>query len=99
MKYTVAFYEVFEEEEAELRKFLPSDRKYFFTSKTIQEEHSLIERAPSKICAVADSFDAMTSARYYNFPKTKYEAIEELKNMSETFYDKNVIDAFLLCKI
>ncbi|HOK05253.1 MAG TPA: HD domain-containing protein [Victivallales bacterium] len=52
----------------------------------------------AKICAVADSFDAMTSHRYYNIPKTTSEAIEELKNMSGEFYDEKVINAFLLCK-
>lgn len=49
----------------------------------------------AKICAVADSFDAMTSMRYYQEAKTKNDAIKELKNMSPDFYDMNVIRAFI----
>jgi len=51
MNYTAAFYEVFEEEEAELRKFLPPEEKYFFTSKTIQAEHR-DDEPPSKIISI-----------------------------------------------
>ncbi len=39
MSFSAAFYEAFEEEELQLRKFLPSGHEYFFTWKTIQEEH------------------------------------------------------------
>ena len=39
MKYSAAFYEAFEEEEKALKSFLPSGYDYFFTWKTIQEEH------------------------------------------------------------
>jgi D-lactate dehydrogenase len=36
---SAAFYEAFEEEELYLRKNLPSNKRYFFTWKTIQEAH------------------------------------------------------------
>lgn len=49
----------------------------------------------AKICAVADSFDAMTSLRYYQKSKTKNDAILELKSMAPEFYDLNVVHAFL----
>ncbi|MEJ2051897.1 MAG: NAD(P)-dependent oxidoreductase, partial [Calditrichota bacterium] len=37
MKYDVAFYEVFAEEEALLKRYLPAGYRYFFTSKSIQD--------------------------------------------------------------
>lgn len=46
-EFDAAFFEVFEEEEKELRKFLPSGKNYFFTWKTIQE--SGFEIPPAKL--------------------------------------------------
>lgn len=49
MKYSAAFYEAFEEEQKALRAFLPPEHNYFFTWKTIQEEHQFTDKPISKI--------------------------------------------------
>jgi GGDEF domain-containing protein len=46
----------------------------------------------ARIMMVADSFDAMTTSRIYKERKSVSEAIKELKNFSNKFYDPNVID-------
>lgn len=48
-------------------------------------------RIEAKIIAVADSYDAMTSDRAYRKALTPSEAMDELKNCINTFYDKNVV--------
>ncbi|MCH1982656.1 HD domain-containing protein [Ruminococcus sp. OA3] len=53
----------------------------------------------SKIIAVADSFDAMTSHRQYRSNMTLGQAIEELKKGSGTQFAPEVVEAFLqLCE-
>ncbi len=47
----------------------------------------------SRIMAVADSFDAMTSNRIYKPRKTVTEALEELKDLAGKHYDEDVVDA------
>ena len=42
----------------------------------------------SKILAIADSYDAMTSNRFYNNIKTKEEALQELL-VNTIYYGKN----------
>ena len=37
LDFEIVFYEAFEEEEMELKKHLPKNKKYYFTWKTIQE--------------------------------------------------------------
>lgn len=50
----------------------------------------------ARIITIADSYDAMTSARSYRkIPLTKQEAIEEIKMNSGTQFDPQVVDAFL----
>jgi putative nucleotidyltransferase with HDIG domain len=49
----------------------------------------------SRIMAVADAFDAMTSKRPYRKPMTREEAIKELKINSGTQFDPKVVNAFL----
>lgn len=49
-KYDVVFYEAFEEEEIQLRKHLPEDKKYHFTWKTIQETGH--EHPPAPIVSI-----------------------------------------------
>lgn len=50
----------------------------------------------SRIIAVADAFDAMTSKRpYRQRPLTKQEAIKELKSNSGTQFDPKVVKIFL----
>lgn len=46
----------------------------------------------AKIIAVADSFDAMTTKRPYNVPKSFEEAADELVSMTE-FYDESAVKA------
>ncbi|MEL4105279.1 PAS domain S-box protein [Oscillospiraceae bacterium WX1] len=49
----------------------------------------------SKIIAVADAYDAMTSDRPYRTRMTKEEAIEELIHNSSTQFDKEVVTVFI----
>ncbi len=49
----------------------------------------------SRIIAVADSYDAMTSKRVYSDPKSHEEAIAELRKESGIKYDPAIINAFL----
>lgn len=45
-KYDAVFYEAFEEEEVQLRKYLPKEKNYHFTWKTIQESGNSHPPAP-----------------------------------------------------
>lgn len=47
-----------------------------------------------RILTVADSFDAMTSRRSYNEPKTFLEGIEELRRCSGAQFDPHIVEAF-----
>ena len=47
----------------------------------------------SKIMSVADTFDAMTTNRIYKGRKSVKEALAELKELSGTFFNPNVIEA------
>lgn len=47
----------------------------------------------SRIIAVADTFDAMTSRRTYRAALTKEQAIEEIRNQAGTQFDPAVADA------
>lgn len=49
----------------------------------------------SRIIAVADAYNAMTSDRPYRNACTKEHAIEEIKNNSGTQFDPEVVNAFL----
>lgn len=49
----------------------------------------------SRILAVADSYDAMTSHRVYRSSKTVQEALEELVRYAGTQFDPRVVEAFL----
>ena len=49
----------------------------------------------SRIVAVADTFDAMTTDRPYRKAKSKSEAIDELKRCTGTSFDPAVVVAFL----
>jgi len=50
----------------------------------------------SRIIAVADAFDAMTSIRpYRESPLTIAEAVRELRKNSKTQFDPKVVDAFV----
>ncbi len=49
-----------------------------------------------KIMAVADSFDAMTTSRIYQAKKTPNEALEEIKSLVGSSFDKRVVDAVLI---
>jgi len=47
----------------------------------------------TKIIAVADSFDAMTSHRPYRKAKSRSEGIEELEQLSDEKYDRSVVSS------
>jgi putative two-component system response regulator len=49
----------------------------------------------ARIVAVADTYDAMTTARVYHDKNTPEQAIDEIRNGSGTRYDPTVVDAFL----
>ncbi|WP_172856574.1 HD-GYP domain-containing protein [Thermoanaerobacterium sp. RBIITD] len=49
----------------------------------------------SRIIAVADAFDAMTSKRSYRDPFLISEAIEELRKNTNIQFDAGVVDAFI----
>lgn len=49
----------------------------------------------ARIVAVVDAFDAMTTNRAYRQPRTREEAIEELRRFAGIQFDSVVIDAFL----
>lgn len=49
----------------------------------------------ARVIAVADTFDAITSARPYRKGRSHAEAIEIIKNASGTQLDAEVVDAFL----
>ena len=48
----------------------------------------------SRILAVADTFDAMTSIRPYRYQKTVNEAIREIIAKKNIYFDPEVVDAF-----
>lgn len=49
----------------------------------------------ARIIAIADAFDAMTSARPYRKARPRYEAIEEVKRCSGTQFDPALVKVFL----
>jgi two-component system cell cycle response regulator len=49
----------------------------------------------SRIVAVADAFDAMTSPRPYSTARSPEEALEELRRCAGTQFDPTVVDAFV----
>lgn len=49
----------------------------------------------SKIVAVADAYDAMTSGRVYQKEITSLQAIEEIKQEAPSKYNSEVVEAFL----
>jgi putative nucleotidyltransferase with HDIG domain len=49
----------------------------------------------SRIIAVADAFDAMTSNRPYRQRKSLFEAVEEIKSLAGKQFDPEVVKAFL----
>jgi putative nucleotidyltransferase with HDIG domain len=51
----------------------------------------------SRIIAVADTFDAITSTRPYRPPRSHKEALDILSNESGTQLDATVVTAFLAC--
>ncbi len=48
----------------------------------------------ARIIAVADSFDAMTTARHYKVKKDKKTALDEILRLSGKLYDPEVVRAF-----
>ena len=48
-----------------------------------------------RICAVADVFDALSSARPYKQAWTFEETMEELRKLKGTHFEPKLVDAFL----
>jgi len=57
------------------------------------------ERIPivTRIVAVADAYDAMTSARPYQLPLTPHAALLELERNRGTQFDPEIVDAMIAC--
>jgi HD-GYP domain-containing protein (c-di-GMP phosphodiesterase class II) len=49
----------------------------------------------SRIIAVADAYDAMTSERPYREPQSVQSAVSELQKFSGTQFDPDVVDVFV----
>jgi len=49
----------------------------------------------SRIIAVADSYDALTTNRPYRIAQTKQQAFEELRRCADSQFDSRVLNAFL----
>lgn len=49
----------------------------------------------AKIIAICDSYDAMTTDRIYKTGKSKEEAFKELRDLSDTHYDKRLVELFI----
>jgi putative nucleotidyltransferase with HDIG domain len=43
---------------------------------------------------IVDSYDAMTSFRTYQYTKSKYEAIQEIRSLKEDWYHPNLVESF-----
>ncbi|WP_347490298.1 HD-GYP domain-containing protein [Desulfoscipio sp. XC116] len=52
---------------------------------------------PARIVAIADAFDAMTSPRPYQKPKTLNDALSELNRNRGLQFDPDLVQAFELC--
>jgi len=52
---------------------------------------------PSRILAIADSYDAMTEQRPYRKPLSHNAALEEIRKCAGTQFDPTLVDAFLEC--
>lgn len=49
----------------------------------------------SRIIAVADAYEAMTAKRAYHTPKSKEEAIAELRSCANTQFDAEIVEIFI----
>lgn len=49
----------------------------------------------ARIIALADAFDAMTSARSYRLPMTQAAAVQEVLRCRGTQFDPDIVDAFV----
>lgn len=87
---------------------LSSEVKYAYLAKYVLQHHERIDgkgyphgikgdeiELYSRIIAVADAYDAMTTDRVYSKAKTKQESMEEIRNFSGTQFDPHIANAFL----
>jgi HD-GYP domain-containing protein (c-di-GMP phosphodiesterase class II) len=58
-------------------------------------DHGDIPLAESRVLAIADAFDAMTSNRPYRMALTQEEAFRELRDGSGTQFDPEMVEAFI----
>lgn len=59
-------------------------------------DHGQTPAIESRVLAIADAFDAMTSNRPYRMALTQEEAFRELRNGSGTQFDPELVEAFIL---
>jgi HD-GYP domain-containing protein (c-di-GMP phosphodiesterase class II) len=52
---------------------------------------------PSRIIAIANTFDAMTSTTQYRKALPVADAIAEIRRCSGTQFDPDIVPAFLVC--
>ncbi|MBS4538432.1 HD domain-containing protein [Clostridium sp. D2Q-11] len=84
------------------------EKTYFkHISKVIEQHHERIDGSgyprglkgddiclEARIICIADSYDAMTSDRPYRKGMTPPDALEEIKNLAGTHYDRELVDIF-----
>ena len=58
-------------------------------------EHGEIPSVESRVLAIADAFDAMTSNRPYRMALTQEEAFRELRNGAGTQFDPELVEPFI----
>jgi len=68
--------------------------KYFAKMEKPTDEASRLSSLGTRIVAVADSFDAMTSDRPYRKGMQPWQAMEELRRCSGEQFDPEVVEAF-----
>ena len=58
-------------------------------------DHGEMPLAESRVLAIADAFDAMTSNRPYRMALTQEEAFRELRTGAGTQFDPGMVEAFI----
>ena len=78
-----------------MRSIIRHHHEYFDGSGYPDNKKSFEIPLLSRILAVADAFDAMTSARSYRPAKNPKEAVNEIINCSGVQFDPKVVESFI----